>query len=361
MAETRIFNTYTKRRMKKSDKKKASLFLSSLKTPRDGLSKKCPICKRVVSSFCKSHSLPRFVLKNISPSGKILTGVSFRSDDFKGSTGVNNTLTFSSICRECDGKYFQEYENEKVFFDKLSDIAINEIAVKNHLRYAYKQEQQMIFLKAHFKKVDKYPPEFIAFLENRLFLTELALKDTNNLVIKLLNKKDAKNFYVIDEIDLDYKTQIAYQGFVTLRYGFDNLIVNDTYNYDPKYKIQHLGICIIPHSKGTKILLFCEDGATRMKYFYKKYKTLALDEKLYVINYILLMCEEEWVLDAEFDKKKLNKDTLILINQRDDVSSYLYSEEELKNYKIPERLLIDTFQLKTEGNIYNFLEQKNKE
>lgn len=189
-----------------------------------------------------------------------------------------------------------------------------------------------------------------------MFLSKQNVVDTNEQLQKYKRKKNEHIFYVIDEIDLDYPTEIAYQGFVTLVYGFDGLI-NNIYDYEASKKMQQLSICVIPHSKGTKIVLYCEEGLSKLKQFYKKYRTLNLDEKLYVINYILLLYEEEWIVGASFNKK-LNKETLMLINQHDTVFQDINSPYGLLEAKELIEEVKETFQLKTSGNIYNFLERK---
>jgi len=347
-----LINTYSKKELTKRQIIRASKFESEINVFEGATSKKCLICGKDIKGFCKSHSLPEFVLKNISSNGMVKTGKSFQSDSHLDKTGIGNTLTFYCVCCKCDREFFQNYEHEEVFFAKLTDVAVNEIAVKNYLRYLYKQQRE----KCRYKKLLKESKglEESQFCSNQLFLAEMNIDDTKKKIDKTIKGKHKHLFYVIDEIDLDYRVKLAYQGFVTISYGFDG-VVNNIYNYNLVNKIQQLGICIFPNSKGTKILLFCEEGSTKLKSFYRTYKTLSLEQKLYVLNYILLLYEEEWVISGEFDKK-LNKETLILINQRVDTI-----QEMDKPLTIDDNLLIeairDVYELKTEGNIFNFLEK----
>ena len=354
MLDLGVINTYFGKKLSKKEKIRISKLYSSLDIFGDK-EKTCLLCGQKVNGFCKSHSLPKFVLKKQSSNGKIRTGKTFQKDSFVDNNGVGNTLVFSNICNSCDSSYFQEYEHEDVFTKKLNDVAINEIAIKNLLRYSYKQAMELAKFEKILASEAKYPDE-IQFCENQIFLSKQNIIDTNERILKYKNRKLEHNFYVIDEIDLDYSTEISYQGFVTLVYGLDGLI-NNIYDYDSLTKMQNLGICIIPHSKGTKILLYCEDGLTRMKLFYKPYKKLDLNQKLYLINYILLLYEEDWVVDASFNKK-LNKETMTLINQHDTV---LQESDCINELYAPINVLAEVsgvFELKTSGNIYNFLERK---
>lgn len=350
MLEIKILNTFSKRKISKRKKKHLSIFESSLRVNDDG-DKICPICNKKVNSFCGSHSLPKFVLKHLADNGIIKTGKSFQSGTYKTIFGINNTLIFNSICRECDNSFFQDYENENAFNTKITDVAINEIALKNYFRYLYKQQREVIRF-SKLVKQEKYEDKKAIYL-NQLFLSKANVEETMNKIDKSIKDKNKHNYYVIDEIDLDYRTELAYQGFITPIYGFDGLI-NNIYDYNLNNKIYQLGLCVFPHKNGTKIILFCEEGATKLKFFYRKYRMLALEQKLYVINYMLLLFEEDWVINGSF-KAKLNIDTLLLINQRDVVCQATNNPFELLDNLSLVESTKDTFSLKTEGNIYNFL------
>lgn len=348
-------NTYSKRKISKKQKRRASIFESEINAFQENSEKKCLICGKTIIGFCKSHSLPKFVLKCISSDGTIRTGKTFQSDSHIDKQGKKNALIFYNLCKQCDGNFFQEYEHEEFFCQKLSNEAINEIALKNYFRYLYKQQREVL----KFEKLlteTRDDAETKQFLENQLYLSKFNVDDTNAKIKKYLKRKHDQNFYVIDEINLDYSTAIAYQGFITLVYGFDGLI-NDIYKYDETYKIQQLGLCIFPHHTGTKIILFCEDGSTRLKHFYKTFRHLSIEEKMYVINYILLLYEEEWAVDGSV-KEKLNKETLQLINQRDTIVQETNNPLSIVENENLVDLARPIFELKTNGNIYNFLSDK---
>lgn len=350
-----IINTFSKRSLSQEEKIKISKFYSELDV--DGEKEKiCLLCGEKINGFCKSHSLPKFVLKNHSSNGKLKTGKVFQSDSFKDNYGIENTLVFRCICDKCDSSYFQEYEKDEAFKKKLSDVTINEIAVKNYLQYVYKQRVEIVKNEKRLSNAIDSEEER-QFYENQLFLAKLNLIDVMAKIKKYKNRKNEHNFYVIDEINLDYHTEIAYQGFITIVYGLDGKVINNIYDYDSFYKIQELGLSVIPHSSGTKIILFCEEGSTRLRSFYKPYKKLNIQQKLYLINYLLLLYEEEWTID-DAKRLNLNKETLRLINQHDTIiqsSDYfgdlVTGKEIIENAKI-------FFKLQTNGNIYNFLEKK---
>ncbi|MBQ7617167.1 hypothetical protein IJS64_04300 [bacterium] len=352
-----LINTYSRFRINKKEKESISRFESTINVYKKGTKLKCLICGKEVTSFCKSHSLPQFVLKTVSTTGLLKTGLNLQSNSSKDKVGIKNCLTFYDICSECDGSYFQNYEHESTFYGAITDEALNEIATKNYLKYYFKQLKELN-RNIEYRNRMKSDLEMTQFFNNQIELNNFNIRDTKKKIEEIIKNKKKHNYFIIDEIDLSYSTMLAYQGFVTLTYGFDGLI-NNIYNYNEWYHIRQLGLCVFPHSKGTKIILFCEEGATKLKYFYKTFRNLPLKKKLYVINYILLLYEEEWAIDYDFNKR-LNKETKLLINQHDT------AVQELKYGSLPvnENDLIKSvkpyFELKTEGNIFNFLEENIK-
>ena len=154
---------------------------------------------------------------------------------------------------------------------------------------------------------------------------------------------------------------MAFQGFINLSQGF-NGVINDLFNYDPRYKMELLFVCVFPFSGKTKIIIFCEDGVKRLRRFYKKYKKLNIKEKLHVLNYIILLYDEEWCVSTSFKKSSLNKETIWLINQRTD---FFFEGDDLEELYQMQKQIRDlqmemTYRIQTKGNIYIyiFLEEK---
>lgn len=356
MINSDFLNTYNEKKPSKKTAIEISKFISKAKKFGDKLSDSCLICGIKPTSFCNSHSLPSFVLRKLSSDGKLLTGHSLITHRDKKPSGINNSLTFTCICEHCDNTFFQEYENEDALKSKITDIAINEIAIKNHLRYLYKQNESLNVYNRLSKenKHKLYAEDY--FYRNQQMLCEHNIRDSYEKLERLIKRKSWSNHFIIDEINLDYPTQMAYQGFVSIACGFDGLI-NNVYDYSLSNRINQLGICVFPYDNGTKILLFCENNAPRMKYFYKHYWKLSLEEKLYVINYLILLYEEDFVIDGNFNIKSLTKDTLLLIHQTDlighDPSMYIKGPTESPDVSF--NSLIETYGLKTSGNVYNFL------
>lgn len=104
---------------------------------------KCIICDKPQTSFCNSHLIPQMVLKTIAESGKLLhpnalVGIEILDIE----KGINNAGTFHFICRECDSKYFQDYENPDKIKNYPTDIMMAEIALKNMLLMLSKRNEE---------------------------------------------------------------------------------------------------------------------------------------------------------------------------------------------------------------------------
>ena len=69
----------------------------------------CYYCGNDCDSFCNSHTLPAFCLRNIAQNGKVFySNTILDLPLLKDDNGVNEAGTFHLICRDCDSKVFQD-------------------------------------------------------------------------------------------------------------------------------------------------------------------------------------------------------------------------------------------------------------
>ena len=95
---------------------------------------RCLLCGKKTDGFCKSHSVPQFSLKYIAESGMVFHPSIFMDiESLDVEKGVMNSGIFQRICRECDGRFFQDYENERNLQKHLTDKILAEICIKNVL------------------------------------------------------------------------------------------------------------------------------------------------------------------------------------------------------------------------------------
>ena len=85
----------------------------------------CYYCGNDCDSFCNSHTLPAFCLRNIAQNGKVFySNTILDLPLLKDDNGVNEAGTFHLICRDCDSKVFQDYENPDNYKD-IPSIKMN--------------------------------------------------------------------------------------------------------------------------------------------------------------------------------------------------------------------------------------------
>ena len=314
-------------------------------------SDKCVLCGKSCTSFCNSHSIPSFIIKNIATDGKIVSGINYMNNKlYNKEIGVKETLTFNIICQDCDRIYFSNYENNELYSKNVNKVVLSEIALKNYLRYFSKR----IIEKEIYNElinIGYSNPSIYDMLD----AAELDMKEYKNHIEKIKTRKN--DYYLIDEINLDYTVPIAFQSSICLVADFEGKKVNDVFNFDSNYKTQDLHISVFPMENKTKILMFIKDGDIRYKSFYRKYRSLSLIDKLYTINYLIFRYSEEWVLNKKFiekiDENTRNKIALsINIKKRYDNIFEMFlglTDEDAKFRK---------YKINLDEEVFNFLKEK---
>lgn len=104
---------------------------------------KCILCGKEQTSFCNSHSVPKMVIKTISKAGKLYhANKLIEIPVVDNEKGVGNSGTFHFICRDCDSKLFQDYENIDALQAAPTEMMLAEIALKDILLMLSKRNQE---------------------------------------------------------------------------------------------------------------------------------------------------------------------------------------------------------------------------
>lgn len=276
-------------------KKKINQVVS--KARRSSKKSRCLICGREVDSFCNSHSIPAFCLKQIANQGKLYYSNKLVDLPFMDTEkGINNSGTFHLICQKCDNTAFQTYENPINYDDKISGKMLAEIAMKNYLKQIDKRNIELEMPKASRELGINYPIEIERLYEE---VKILDLKEDLSCFYRakqVSQKEDNTEYYLFSHIKLEYTVPIAFQGTVALITDLDGSIINNIYNKDCKYKIANLHICIFPFESKTEILMFVENTHKRYRKFYKRFNKLSLESRLSIINYIIFLYTEDYFI-----------------------------------------------------------------
>ena len=89
-----------------------------------------------------SHSIPQFALKRIAEDGKVMLPLQDEILTIGKDTGVNKAGTFHIICRDCDSRTFQLYEDPNAYNSKPTDQMLAQIALKDVLLMISKRNQE---------------------------------------------------------------------------------------------------------------------------------------------------------------------------------------------------------------------------
>ncbi len=270
----------------------------------------CYFCGKPVTSFCNSHSIPRFCLKNISSKGEVLTINTLIDNPLvHRENGLEKAGTFQLICNDCDSKIFSDYENPDNYGSQPTPKMIAQMALKNALKSISKRLFE-IELYNIANKINGYPNDLsnVKNTYNQMDLKEY--DDSFKKAKKAIEKNSMNDYYVCYYEKLDYVVPIAFQGSIALIVDLDGNIINNIYHSSPEYRIQYLHISILPLKTETVILMFIENGDTRYRPFYKHFKKLSLEEKLSTLTYIIFLYSEDVYISKSIEKEITNNEVL---------------------------------------------------
>lgn len=281
---------------------------------------KCMYCNEEKSSFCNSHSVPAFCLKNIATDGSLyysntLIDVALLDSE----KGVKNAGTFQLICRDCDSKIFQEYEDPKNYEKETTPKMLAQIAMKNYLRNIGKRlnEYAMFDIASEISPLADGMTKYM----HRIQQMDLLEYKKGFEKAKRLSKKDWKGeYYQFYYEKLDYVVPLAFQGSISLVVDLDGTIVNNIYNEDINYKIQDLHICIFPLKESTVVTMFIDSNNKRYRNFYKKFNKLSHEDKLALVNYLIFLYSEDVFISKNIPQHILKNNKLIEVSQQSSIA-----------------------------------------
>jgi len=284
----------------------------------------CYYCKEEVTTFCNSHSIPAFVLRNIASNGSVYSSNKFAGIPLmENDKGINNSGTFQIICRKCDSSIFSDYEDPGNYKSRPTNKMIAQIALKNQLKLISKRRFEIALYEnmknlPMYGKMDDFPQFNENGMDKRQEINNLDLAEGDEEFTKAkkaINQKWSNEYYTFFYQKLDYVVPIATQTIITLPIDFDGHIINDIYNYSPAYKMQSIHVCIFPFQAESIVLMFIDAKHTRLKSFYRKFSKLTLDDQLSTINFMLFAYSEDYFISRNIDEKLLENQKLIAVSQ----------------------------------------------
>lgn len=261
----------------------------------------CVLCEKECSSFCNSHSVPRFALSRIAENGMISETLQQKLPLHEKSLGVNKTGTFKLICDTCDNESFQDYENPCFYSENPTNKMIAQIALKNYLLMIYKRlvERELFTL------VGETYPQNKEFADEKVFIENLDLIgyiSSLKYAQKAIKKSDDKYYHLYYYKVLDYVVPYAAQSAITLVGDFNDEVINNLYSLSPDYKMRDIHVAVFPLETTSVVMLFIEEGEKRYRNFYKQFQKLSPEDQLSAINYIIFSNIENVFLNPKVQK-----------------------------------------------------------
>ncbi len=304
----------------------------------------CLSCGKKVSSFCKSHSLPKFVLNSISKNGMVYTankffGIPIMDKD----AGIKTSGLFKRICIDCDNQLFKNYEEEKQLLQRPTKKIMAQIDLKNNLRLYDKRLNEIELYKLLVERTtNETHLSFLMYKQRINFLDLNEIKIEFDRDIKILKKESTSSFELIYWNVLNYVTPIAFQGHIALYGDLKGNIINDIYSECEKYVIEYLNICIFPLKEKTIVIMFVNKKNKKYRDFIKQFKNLSETKKHQLISFILFNYSEDYFVSQsakeEIVDNPILKETshhmtdIIALNEEVGIKMKKEKLQELKKY-----------------------------
>ena len=277
---------------------------------------KCILCGKEQSSFCNSHSVPQMCLRPIADQGKVLhaslaMGFDVGVVDLEG--GVNNSGTFNNICRECDKKFFQDYENPNNIIQPPTDKMLAEIAVKNMLLQLNKRVIEIELVGISLKQLGMY--------ENPDDVSELKALDQQEYEKEVIFHQDIANnnktggYQVLFSKVLPYKVPIAAQSAIVLPCDMEGNMLNDVENLDKSIRMQYIHIAVLPLEKASVVLVFYHKRDNLYRRLRHQINTSSQEKVLQYINYLIFEHTENVYFSKEIEEELKNNKMIEKISQ----------------------------------------------
>lgn len=265
---------------------------------------RCLFCNTKDVKFCNSHSVPRFVLKNIAKDGILFQSSLFMHNDedslMDEEKGLNNTGTFHNICLNCDKVVFADYEEKSKLIEKPTNQTLLEIAIKNNLfEISKKHIEKRIYDFAHEKLGVELP------LEEYYELDLYEIRKRLNSYKKAYYMKKNVEFDLFFWVKLDYVVPYAFQGEITLMGDLLGFRVNDVYDSDFRNSIQSINVCVFPLDNCSIVMAFRDKSFRKIDNFIKQFQKRSLSEQLYILNYMIMCFSEDYYISKHISKEVL--------------------------------------------------------
>lgn len=256
---------------------------------------KCILCGKPQTSFCNSHSIPKLSLKNIAENGKVLHASALMGIDVLDiEKGVNNSGTFHFICNNCDGTFFQDYENEQNLKSYPTDKMLAEIAVKNFLLQLSKRTQEKELDKESQREINVY-----INLEDLAEITDLDIRDFNEEIQfhkGIVNNNLSGGYQILFWKVVPYKVPIAFQSAIALTKDLEGNEINDVFDTSDNVRMQFMHLVVLPLKTESVILAFYHKRDRLYRKLRHQINSSSYQKILQFLNYLIFAYTENYFI-----------------------------------------------------------------
>lgn len=266
--------------------------------------KTCILCGQNKTSFCNSHSVPKMSLKEIADNGKLLLASSLIGFDYKIvdlEDGIKRSGTFNYICKECDGTFFQDYENPENIEKYPTDKMLAEIAVKNILLQISKRavEMQLISIMQRELKAILNIEDLIHIkkLDMDEYLTELQFHKN------IVDKNETNCYQILFWDLLPYRVPIAMQSAIAMTNDMCGDQINNVYDLHDTTRMQYLHLAILPLDQKSVVLAFCHKRDKLYQNLRHQFNSTSKDNVLKFLNYVVFEYTENYFISKKIQSE----------------------------------------------------------
>lgn len=288
---------------------------------------RCILCGQPKTSYCKSHSLPKFCLRSIAVNGNVLSMASLLDANIHDRLiGISKAGTFRIICNECDNSYFKAYEDSSSWQEPPNQRLMGLIAVKTCLAEIAEARQQAV---SHRHIAEDYESEGmhqragVRIIDSR--------DDLRNLeTARLAAERGNRGFKLLYYKVLPYTVPVAIQTLINPIVDFEGNPINNLFEYSQSYYIEPLYVCIFPMKNTSVITVFRNRRTDRYNAFQTQLESLNEIDAMKAILALCIAYSEDIYYSPSIENILLNSTQIVHLSRMniDSLGEYAYGKTE---------------------------------
>lgn len=286
--------------------------LTLRKAKQNARVKKCAHCGKDLNKPCRSHTVPRFILKNIfSQVGEFNYSLNvFGSKYEKDKLGMSEAGCFYLLCNECDKRVFDNYEDENKLLDFNDSRGILcSIALKSSYKKLYDLIYYISLLSdvVNEKKICERRKRFLEDLISYYYSQGEKYNAEINRIKDMIDNENNDKYIIIYKNVLDYVVPIAIQSSIEIEHNIDGKKIKLS-----REKIEAVQFAIFPLKNQSIIIVFVHESDNSYTEFIAQFNELSESEKLVYINYAIFNYSDEYLLSLDIPKEVFNDEFIKL-------------------------------------------------